>query len=49
VLRVRNIKHTNKEIIININFITIKFVDRLIGSNSYGKLFLYVRPSFCSI
>jgi len=27
---------------------TVKFVDRLIDSNSYGKLFLYVRPSFCS-
>ena len=28
---------------------TVKFVDRLIDSNSYRKLFLYVRPSFCSI
>jgi len=28
---------------------TVKFVNRLIDSNSYGKLFLYVRPSFCSI
>ena len=27
---------------------TVKFVNRLIDSNSYGKLFLYVRPSFCS-
>jgi len=29
----------------------VKSVDRLIDSNSYGfgKLFLYVRPSFCSI
>ena len=27
---------------------TVKFVDRLIDSNSYRKLFLYVRPSFCS-
>jgi len=26
----------------------VKFVDMLIDSNSYGKLFLYVRPSFCS-
>ena len=28
---------------------TVKFVDRLIDSNSYRKLFLYVRHSFCSI
>ena len=27
---------------------TVKFVDRLIDSNSYRTLFLYVRPSFCS-
>ena len=27
---------------------TVKFVDRLIDSNNYRKLFLYVRPSFCS-
>ena len=27
---------------------TVKFVDRLIDSNSYGKLFLYVRLGFCS-
>jgi len=27
---------------------TVKFVNRLIDSNSYGKLFLYVRHSFCS-
>ena len=27
---------------------TVKSVNRLIDSNSYRKLFLYVRPSFCS-
>ena len=27
---------------------TVKFVNRLIDSNSYRKLFLYVSPSFCS-